>query len=152
MMLKLKVLNPKGEVFISEEVTSVSLPTVDGVITVYPDHKPIISLLGVGEVLIELNNGTDESILISSGLVRVDKGSSVTIMADTAELTSEINLEAVEESRKKAQEYLKNQIDIPDAEFARIQAGIERDLMKIEVAKLRKQRGSSIKVKVTEVS
>jgi F-type H+-transporting ATPase subunit epsilon len=152
MMLKLKVLNPKGEVFISEEVTSVSLPTVDGVITVYPDHKPIISLLGVGEVLIELNNGTDESILISSGLVRVDKGSSVTIMADTAELTSEINLEAVEESRKKAQEYLKNQIDIPDAEFARIQADIERDLMKIEVAKLRKQRGSSIKVKVTEVS
>lgn len=148
MMLSLKVLNPKGEVFISNEVLSVTLPSLEGVITVYPNHKPIISLLGVGEVTIDLANNTDESILIYSGVIRVDRDSVVTILADTAELSSEIDVDSAILAKKSAEEYLKNNADIPDSELAMIQVGIERETLRIEVGKLRQKRGSSIKVNV----
>ncbi len=148
-MINLKFYTPKGEILKAENVRSITIPTEAGVISVFDDHQPLISLLGIGEIEVMYEDGRSEYIFITSGIVKVQKDSVVTIMADTSEFAEEINIDAAMEAKAKAEEYLKKKDDISDVEFAKLQGDIEREVARIEIAKVRRRNTSDIKVKVT---
>lgn len=149
-MIKLELYTPKGEIFNSDEVKSVTLPSTSGIISIYDNHQPLISLLSYGEIHIEKNNGESEYIFITSGVIRVDRDSRVTVMADTSEFSSEIDLDAAIIAKQKAEEILKSADDLSEVEFAKLQTDIERELTKIELGRMRRTSSSSVKVKVTK--
>jgi len=83
--MKLEIITPEASIF-SGEVTSVTLPGLDGMFQVLNNHAPIISSLRAGEVKMEVEGKLDTTKLNEN--VNVDKNNTlrVTIKGGVAEL------------------------------------------------------------------
>src|SRR5512141_867306 len=101
MALQLIVVTPEKKV-VEAEVDQVELPGQLGYLGILPGHAPLISLLTTG-VLTYRSGGSEKSLAISAGFVEV-AGDSVSVLADLAEEPGEINVEATERDRSRAQE------------------------------------------------
>ena len=96
MPLQLEIVTPERQAY-SEEVDAVFCPGVEGEFGVLPHHAPLLSMLGVGEL--RIRKGADEEFFaIAGGFVQV-RPDKVVVMAELADLSSEIDLEAAEEAR-----------------------------------------------------
>ncbi|MBM3452499.1 MAG: hypothetical protein FJX84_05070 [Bacteroidetes bacterium] len=88
-MLNIDVLTPESNIF-SGSVLSISLPGLDGVFQVLPNHTPIISALKQGTIRVELTNEFDpeqfKSKLIST--TGDSKKIEISINGGVAELTN----------------------------------------------------------------
>lgn len=140
-MMHLKVVTPEGSIYESTEVSGITLPTAAGVITVYEGHEQLISLLVPGELEVEKDGKVVNSFAISSGVIEVRDGSTINLMVETAERVEDIDIERAEEARARAEAYLAEKHDIEEEEFARIQAKLQKELARLDVAaKYRKRR------------
>ena len=137
MPLLLEIVTPERQVF-SEEVESVVCPGIEGEIGVLPHHAPLLTTLGVGELRIR-RAGEEEFFAIAGGFVQV-RPDKVVVMAETADMASEINVEAAEEARREAERALAEGFDEP-ADLARARASLQRALMRIRVAERRRREG-----------
>ena len=83
--MKLEIITPEANIF-SGEVTSVTLPGLDGMFQVLNNHAPIISSLRAGEMKMEVEGKLDTTKLNQN--VNVDKNNTlrVTIKGGVAEL------------------------------------------------------------------
>ncbi len=133
--IHLKITTPERKVF-DQQVDSVSIPTRQGEITVLPEHIPLISLLAPGELHIKVDNN-EEFMAVSGGFIEVGKNS-VTILADSADLATEIDLEKVEEARARAEKLLTEKIDDQE-EYAAVVANLEREMARLKVGKKYRQ-------------
>lgn len=69
--MKLEIITPE-QIYFSGEVTSVTLPGKKGSFTLWENHAPIISSLGLGKIRYRANN-QDEELSIEGGFVEVNK-------------------------------------------------------------------------------
>ena len=83
MNLKLVTL---GGVKLDEAVYSVTIPTIDGEISVLPSHEPLVTVAKDGVITVRRNKETQEEefFAISGGVVKIDH-SSVQILVDEAD-------------------------------------------------------------------
>ena len=88
----------------SDTVDSVNLPGIEGELGVLPHHAPLVSMLGVGELRIR-KGGAEESFAIVGGFLQV-RPDRVVVMAETADMASEIDLEKAQEARREAERAL----------------------------------------------
>ncbi len=134
---KLEIATPERVVY-SDEVVSVTLPTIDGEITVLADHLPLVTVLKPGEMVIRKGS---EAIpyAIGGGFIEMD-GHKLTVLADTTEHISEIDEQRAEEARQRAEE-LKKTKAVDDVEFAKMSAKLERDINRLRIVRKYKHRG-----------
>jgi F-type H+-transporting ATPase subunit epsilon len=114
----LRIVSPEGNV-LKEDVEFVVLPGGLGELGILPNHAPLISGLNVGVIRYTLNS-TIKRVAITGGFVEVIDNS-VTVLADTAELSEEIDLTRAVEAQERATERLKShsdEIDVRRAEYA----------------------------------
>jgi F-type H+-transporting ATPase subunit epsilon len=137
MPLQLEIVTPERQAY-SEEVDAVFCPGVEGEFGVLPHHAPLLSMLGVGELRIK-KDGDEEFFAIAGGFVQV-RPDKVVVMAELADLSSEINLEAAEEARNEAERAIQQGFDEP-ADLARARAAMDRALLRIRVAERRHREG-----------
>ena len=97
-MLRLEIVTPEKKV-VDAEVDSVTIPTASGEAGILPNHAPLISALKPG-ILSFTNRGTTERIAIGGGFLEVSNDK-VSVLADTAERSTEIDVDA---ARTKLQE------------------------------------------------
>lgn len=136
--LHFKIVTPERVVF-EDTVTSVTLPTAEGEITILPHHIPIVSMLVAGVARIH-KNGQEIPLAVSSGVIEVS-GQSIVVLADTAERADELEEAKIEQARKVAEDLMHARRG--DAEgFAEATAMLERELVRLKVArKYRAHRG-----------
>src|ERR1035441_2436181 len=130
--LQVELVTAEGRV-LSEEADFVLAPGVEGDLGVLPNHIPLLTPLRTGEVMVR--NGEAEHILfVAGGFLEVlpDK---VTILADAAECAQDIDEARAEESRKRAQELLAQDIGNYEASLA-----LERAELRLRVADVRRRR------------
>src|SRR3989337_862920 len=103
MTILLEIVTPERLAY-SDEVDSVVLPGSQGELGVLPHHAPLVSTLGVGELRIR-KGGNEEAFAIAGGFLQVlpDK---VVVMAETADMASEIDVERAAEGRRQAERAL----------------------------------------------
>ena len=135
--LQLIITTPERIVY-QDTVDSVTLPTVDGEITVLPHHIPLVSVLKAGELVFRKGN-EEHPYAIGGGFVEVD-GKKLNVLADTAEHVEEIDEQKAEEARQRA-EALKHEKRDDAEEYAAISAKLERDLVRLKVARKYRHRG-----------
>jgi F-type H+-transporting ATPase subunit epsilon len=136
---QIEIATPERIVY-TGQAESVSLPTIDGEITVLAHHMPIVSLLKSGELMIK--NGNNEfPMAVSGGFVRVEPDK-IVILADYAERIEEISEERAEEARQRAED-LRKRTTSDDVEFARLNAKLERDLNRLKIVRKYRHRGHS---------
>jgi F-type H+-transporting ATPase subunit epsilon len=137
MPVHLEIVTPERLAF-EGEVDSVVCPGIEGELGVLPHHAPLLTTLGVGELRIR-TGGQEDYFAIAGGFLQV-RPDKVVVMAETADLASEIDLEAAEKARKDAERALAEGFNEP-ADLARARAAMERALLRIRVAERRRREG-----------
>jgi F-type H+-transporting ATPase subunit epsilon len=137
MPLQLEIVTPEKLAY-QDEVDSVVLPGAEGELGVLPHHAPLVSTLGAGELRLR-KGGTEEYFAIVGGFLQVlpDK---VVVMAETADMASEIDLEKAQEARRKAEEALEGGF-VEGADLAAARASLQAALIRIRVAERRHREG-----------
>jgi F-type H+-transporting ATPase subunit epsilon len=137
MPLLLEIVTPERLAY-SETVDSVQLPGSEGELGVLPHHAPLVSMLGVGELRIR-KGGEEESFAIVGGFLQV-RPDKVVVMAETADIASEIDLEKAEEARREAERALETGFH-EAADLAQARAQLQQALLRIRVAERRHREG-----------
>jgi F-type H+-transporting ATPase subunit epsilon len=137
MPIQLEIVTPERLAY-SDSVDSVVLPGGDGELGVLPHHAPLLSTLGVGELRIR-KAGEEESFAIAGGFVQV-RPDKVVVMAETADMASEIDLERAEEARREAERTLEAGYH-EGADLAAARAQLQQALLRIRVAERRQHEG-----------
>ena len=99
----LEVATPE-RLLLQENATEAQIPALNGAIGVLPEHAPLLSILGTGELTFTTANGK-RRLFISGGWVQV-LHNHVRVIADRAEPSSEIDTSRAETALKRAQERL----------------------------------------------
>jgi len=137
MPISLEIVTPERQVF-SEDVDSVVCPGVEGELGVLPHHAPLLTTLGVGELRIR-RGGEEEFFAIAGGFLQV-RPDKVVVMAETADMAAEIDIEKAVEARREAEQALAEGFEEP-ADLARARAALQRALLRIRVAERRRREG-----------
>jgi F-type H+-transporting ATPase subunit epsilon len=137
MPIELEIVTPERLAY-SDTVDSVVLPGSEGEIGVLPNHAPLVSMLGVGELRIR-KDGQEESFAIAGGFLQV-RPDKVVVMAETADLASEIDLERAQEARREAERALEGGFQ-EGADLSAARAQLQQALLRIRVAERRHREG-----------
>lgn len=116
--LKLDVVTP-DRTLLSEDITSLIVPAVEGYLGVLPNHAPMIVGLVPGAVKYRLE-GKVKYLSISGGFMEIG-ANKVTLLADTAEKPEEIDRERALAAKGRAEQRLKERpagLDVQRAELA----------------------------------
>ena len=138
MPLLLEIVTPERLAY-SDTVDSVQLPGSEGELGVLPHHAPLVSMLGVGELRIR-KGGAEESFAIVGGFLQV-RPDRVVVMAETADLASEIDLEKAQEARREAERALETAGPTDAVDLASARAQLQQALLRIRVAERRHREG-----------
>ena len=133
--LKLKIVTPE-KLVLEELVESVTLPTLEGEITILPEHVPIIAGLKSGDI-VAIANGEHIPYAVVGGFVEVKKEEGMTtvaILADFAEHISEITDEAIEKAKARSLELQKLAENKEVVDYEHFASELERSLTRVKIA------------------
>ena len=137
MPLRLEIVTPERQAY-ADDVDAVVLPGSEGELGVLPHHAPLVSMLGAGELRIR-KAGAEESFAIFGGFLQV-RPDKVVVMAELADLASEIDLEAARQARAAAEKALETGYH-EGADLSSARAALQQALLRIRVAERRYREG-----------
>ena len=100
---QLEIVTPEKKV-VDTAATEAQIPGKNGYLGVLPGHAPLITELAVGEITYR-DGGQEQHLAVAWGFAEVlpDK---VTILAETAERPSEIDVERARQAKERAEQRL----------------------------------------------
>jgi F-type H+-transporting ATPase subunit epsilon len=137
MSILLEIVTPERLAY-SDTVDAVVLPGSEGELGVLPHHAPLLTMLGVGELRIR-KAGAEESFAIVGGFLQV-RPDRVVVMAETADMASEIDLEKAQQARREAEQALESGYH-EGADLSAARAALQQALLRIRVAERRHREG-----------
>lgn len=102
-MLRLEIVTPEKKVF-DADVETVTIPTASGEAGLLANHAPIVSALKPG-ILSYTLKGSVERMVVSGGFIEMSNNK-VSVLTDSAETATEIDLEAARAAREAAEKEL----------------------------------------------
>jgi F-type H+-transporting ATPase subunit epsilon len=137
MPLQLEIVTPERLAY-SDTVDSVVLPGAEGEMGILPHHAPLLATLGVGELRIR-KGAEEEFFAIAGGFVQV-RPDKVVVMAETADMAAEIDLEKAQEARREAERALESGYS-EGADLSLARAQLQQALLRIRLAERRHREG-----------
>lgn len=125
---RLEVVTPQGRI-LSEEVESVVAPGVEGYLGVLPRHAPLLTFLKPGVIYYRQAGSKTERLAVSGGLMEAGPDR-VIILADMAELSSEIDVERARQAKERAEKRLRERPSGFDA--ARAEEALQRSKARLK--------------------
>ena len=134
----LEIVTPEKTV-LKEEVDEVIAPTEDGQIGIFPHHINLVTKLTEGELIMK-KNGVERVYAITGGFLQI-QNNSVSVLADYAAHSEDIDVEQAIAAQKRAEEILrKGREQVSERDFAIAEGELRKSLLNINVAKRRKRR------------
>lgn len=135
LTIDLRIITPE-RVLCEEKVHQVTIPVIDGEVTIMPNHRSYIGALKTGEVLYKKDKDEKhgESLVVAGGFVEFNDNKLI-VLADEAEMAYEIDLDKAEVARKRAEEIKNKAIRGAEGNYATVAATLERELTRVRVAK-----------------
>ncbi len=87
--LNVTLVTPFASLF-DGEVASIQLPLWDGMIGIFPDHAPMLAVIGFGPCTLKRPDGSTEEFVLDAGFLEIEKNK-VTILASGADRIADIN-------------------------------------------------------------
>lgn len=137
--ISLQIITPEKVVY-SDIVDMVNVPAVEGEIGILPNHIPLFTKIKPGEIKVKKNGSTDY-LAVTGGFINVQRGK-VTILADYAIRSEDIEASRAEEAKKKAEEAMKNKESITNMAIA--ESELRKALLELKVS----QRKKSPKIQI----
>jgi len=133
--MELVIVTPTRQL-VRARTSEVTLPGANGYLGILPGHAPLMTELGIGELTFQGAAQGAAPLAIVRGFAEV-LPDPVTVLAETAELAAEIDLERAEAAKARAEKRLA--AGAPDIDWDRASVALQRSLIRIQVA--RKFRG-----------
>ena len=147
-LLEVKIITPDRIVYDGTGISSVTIPTAEGEITVLPGHIPLIAPIKTGEAHCVKparpddptsgrsgGDGTVFVLAVSGGILEVRDGNTIVILAERGELAHDIDVSRAEDAYKRAQDAMRMEQNVADVDYARIQGLMEKELNRINIGK-----------------
>jgi F-type H+-transporting ATPase subunit epsilon len=138
MPLLLEIVTPERLAY-SDTVDAVNVPGIEGELGILPHHAPLVSMLGIGELRIR-KGGSEEAFAIVGGFLQV-RPDKVVVMAETADMAGDIDLEKAHEARRSAERMLEEAAPTDTTDLAAARAALQQALLRIRVAERRHREG-----------
>ena len=103
--IRVDIVSAEGEIH-SGEATMVFAPAKMGEVGIAPRHAPLLTALNPGEVRVQTVDGKEESYYITGGMLEVQPHL-VTVLADTALRSDQLDEAAALAAKQDAEEALK---------------------------------------------
>ena len=124
------LVNTPDRVFYHDDATFVELSTSEGDIGVYPVHIPLTAV--VVPCVLSIHNGNDvKKAAVHGGIIEILKDK-ITILAEVAEWSDEIDVERANEARLRAEKRLASHDS--NLDMVRAEAALKRSLARIKAA------------------
>jgi F-type H+-transporting ATPase subunit epsilon len=131
---QLVVVTPEREL-LRETVVELQLPGAGGCLGILPGHAPLMTELGIGELLYRGAAAKEATHLaVIRGFAEV-LGDRVTVLAETAERAEEIDITRAEAAKARAEKRLAAMA--PEIDWDRAAVSLQRALIRLQVAKKR---------------
>jgi F-type H+-transporting ATPase subunit epsilon len=129
-MYKLSIVTPEKIVY-EEDVSSIIAPGMVGYLGIMTDHAPIITSLKPGKLSVKDKSGNEIIFAISGGFLE-NSGNRCTVLADSAEFASDIDIERARGSLERAKQRVRNAAG--DINIGRARDSYERAKNRLKVA------------------
>lgn len=129
MTFHLDVVSAEQQMF-SGLVQSVQVSGSEGELGIRPNHAPLLTAIKPGMVRIVKQQGEEEVIYLSGGVLEVQPGA-VTVLADTAIRGSDLDEARALEAKRKAEEHMNSSHG--DVDFAMASAELAKAIAKLRV-------------------
>lgn len=123
------------------DVDIVVAPGTDGEMGILPHHAPLLTTLQPGTLKVR-TQGREEVFAISGGVMEVQP-TLVTVLADAAERSEEIDISRAEEARRRAEESLRSGVPRNSEAYLAADAALRRSNLRLQVARRRRLAMSS---------
>lgn len=133
--LKVVVLSPQKKV-LETECSQVTIPTVNGQVTILPRHIPLFTQLAPGEVIVK-SDSDRQSLAVSGGFANIHHNE-VVLLVEFGIVSGEIDEQEVAAAKARAEEVLKNLTDEKSTSLA--QADLARSVLQLKIARKRRPR------------
>ena len=133
MKLFLEIITPI-KVVLKEEIDEITIPTVNGEISILPGHIDLFTKITPGEMIIRKNNKI-EPFAIMGGFLEVTKNH-INILADYAAHVNDIEISKVQEAKVRAEKAMNDKDK--ELEYEQLQDDIRRAALQLKIAKKHK--------------
>ncbi len=127
----LEIVTPTGTLY-TGGVERLRAPGSEGGFGVLARHHPMLASLQVGRILFVEEGGVARRAATSGGFMEV-RPDRVTVLAETAELSDQIDVDRARASHERALERLAQRGDL-EVDFTRAEAALARALNRLRVA------------------
>ena len=132
--IKVNIVTPDGPV-VETEANMIIAVTETGEIGILPGHIAMVAPLQIGALRLQKDDST-EHIAVHGGFIEV-RPDVVTVLAQSAELASSIDIDRAKKAAKRAEETL--QAKKEDREYKLAELDLKRALNRINVYETRKK-------------
>lgn len=133
--MRLEIITAEQQAY-ADDVEALVAPGIDGELGILPHHAPLITALQPGEIMIR-KDGQESYMVVSGGFLEV-MANQVTILADAAERSEEIDEARAQEAMQQAQERLASSTGDLDLEQAT--TSLRRANIRLKVFRRRRRR------------
>lgn len=127
---RLEIVTPSKSIY-DDIVKAVTFPGEMGEFQVLFNHAAMISLIAIGKIKIEKEDGSKTFFATSGGTVEV-KDNKVLYLAETAEPAEVIDIERAQNALNRAKERMSSE-NKQDVDFARAESSLLRAMNRIKV-------------------
>jgi F-type H+-transporting ATPase subunit epsilon len=140
--MHLKVITPNKTIF-SEEIEELIVNTPSGQIGILPHHMPLVTSVQPGEMILKIK-GKEQHYAVTGGFLEVGK-EGITLLADYAIQSEDINVEKAMAAKKRAEEVLKRTKEgVSERDFAVAQSDLRRAISELHVANRRRRERAAV--------
>jgi F-type H+-transporting ATPase subunit epsilon len=137
MRFHFELITPE-KIAYKEEVEELIIPTTNGQITILPQHTSLFTKVENGEMIIKKNN-KEQFMAVTEGFLEVNNNN-VTLLADYAIRSEEIEVSKALEAQKKAEKIIKDSKEkISREDFALAESQFRRSILELKVASKRRK-------------
>ena len=120
-VMRVEVVSNEQNIF-SGEASFVVVPTIQGELGIYPRHEPIMSLVRPGALRLQVPGQAEEVLVAVSGGVLEVQPDKLTVLADIAVCSAEMDQQRAEEAKRAAEASVSQATD--DVSRAKAQAAL----------------------------
>lgn len=142
MPIHVELVTQERKVFEEPEADMVVIPATEGEMGVLPHHAPVLTTLGFGELIVR-KAGREERFAIYGGVVDV-RPDKVVVLADLAESSFALDVQAVEEARERAAKLLAQ--GLPPELNRQATLELRRAELGLRIARKVQSRGSALRI------
>ncbi|MEN1967688.1 F0F1 ATP synthase subunit epsilon [Lentibacillus sp. N15] len=128
--LTVSVVTPDGPV-LEDKYEMVSCKAENGELGILAGHIPLVAPLTISAVRLKNGNDTD-SLAVNGGFLEV-RPEKVTILAQSAERPSDINVDRAERAKTRAEQRLQSKQD--EVDFQRAELALKRAVNRLNIAR-----------------